>query len=579
MSASSPILDQPQSIDYGLLPAGPIHALGNQEILCQLDRDCDVYDLRWPWADASYARRIRLRIVDIVDGELQPLVVRFFPGHQELIAGTEGVIVTKRLAVLHKSPDDRALLWLLECQSEGDHVIRLEIEIDWGEPLTQRIVDGLLVAQQNPEPARGIYAQSNAQSTRVFGDPHGRPDHIALDDPQRAQLVYHVLVNGIVEVPLMLTLSDVGEQVAWSHFLSLRDVEHIFQASSDAWGRLVRAGRVWTPDPQLNRAVETGKLAAIRHMQRLRTGFVPSDRRVERIPALVAAWDAIDPVQSRNLLAHLRRVAEETAGRLPEVLPVHPKEAPVLPASSALLHTNGAYLRALSDHLLHQGDAELLAAHLPAVQRCTEALVQLRWREPALLANSDAVQGVITLLRRAEELAAAAGDEVDVVRWESERRDLAQRFGAAEAVPPAAGFSGEGWAAACGWHPQEDRPWAFADAWQGMALAGDVVWRGMGVRTVDGNLAVEPGWLGDWPWWALLSLPLTEGRFLSLLWDGQTLHATQPVRSSLPVEVHKRLQIHGTDEFDFDPYFEMMGDPGDTLHKFRFRPVFQGSPP
>ena len=80
-------------------------------------------------------------------------------------------------------------------------------------------------------------------------------------------------------------------------------------------------------------------------------------------------------------------------------------------------------------------------------------------------------------------------------------------------------------------------------------------------------------------WWALLSLPLANGKHLSLLWDGSTLHATQPVRSSLPVELYKRIQIHGTDEFDFDPYFELTrdSDGGDTATTHRFKPKFIAS--
>lgn len=205
MSTISPVLDQPQSFDYELMPAGAVSRLANQDLFCLADANSDALDVTWPWADALYARSIRLAISDWQDGPLMPLAVRRFPGHQETIAGAEGMIVTKRLITPWKSPDDRALIWLLECQAEGDRLLRLEVQIDWGEPLSQRLVDGLLVAQRNPEPARGIYAQSNAESTRVFGNPYGRPDEVNLDDPQRARLVYHVLINGTVEVPLLLT--------------------------------------------------------------------------------------------------------------------------------------------------------------------------------------------------------------------------------------------------------------------------------------------------------------------------------------------------------------------------------------
>ncbi|NJN81723.1 MAG: hypothetical protein HC802_05135 [Caldilineaceae bacterium] len=92
------------------------------------------------------------------------------------------------------------------------------------------MVDGLLVAQCNPRRIQGIYAQRNADSTRVFGNPYGRPSEVdLLDEEGRAKLVYYVLVNGIVEVPLLLTISDVGEQMAWNGFLALRDAERVFE--------------------------------------------------------------------------------------------------------------------------------------------------------------------------------------------------------------------------------------------------------------------------------------------------------------------------------------------------------------
>jgi len=576
MNDASPNLDQPPSIDYDQLPAGPVNRLANQELFCLVDAASDVYDVTWPWSGAVYARTIRLIVSDWQDGVLAPLVTRFFPGHQETIAGAEGMIVTKRLITPWKSPDDRVLLWLLECQAEGDRLLKLEIEIDWGEALDQRMVDGLLVAQRNPGPARGIYQQSNAESTRVFGNPHGRPDETHLDDPQRARLVYHVLVNGIVEVPLMLTISDVGEQVAWSAFLSQRDTEQVFTMSTEAWGRLVGAGRLWTPDPAFNRAAHLGKLAAIHHVQHTRTGWTPSDRRVEAIAALVRAWDAIDPVVSRNLLAHVRRVAEESQGHLPTLLPARPKEDPAVVSAAALAVNNRSYLLASHDHLVAYGDIAWHKEQQPAIQLCVETIVRLRW-EDAPAAHSAATQALIVdLLQHAVEIAVAVGDDVNAARWEGEVRALGesrpQERKEDDALAP--------------WHHRlttahrqalARQPWVFAPADDGIALAGDAVWAGCGVHWRAGELWVEPAWPVVWPWWALLSLPLIGDRFLSLLWDGHTLHATQPLRSQLPVQTHKRIQLKHAGEFDFDPYFELTSDsdPGDTSATHRFKPVFR----
>jgi len=568
----SPILDLPQSIDYADLPQGPLNRLANHEIICQVDADCNLHGVVWPWGDRVYARSITLRVMDVQEGELTPLVTRFFPGHQEVIAGSEGVIITKRLGAPYKTTDDRALFWLLECQAEGDRVLRLEIDIDWGEPLSQRIVDGLLVAQSNPGPARGLYQQSNAESTRIFGNPHGRPDQVDIDEASRARLIYHVLVNGIVEVPLIFTVSDVGEQLAWSSFLILREVEEYFDISSRNWTHRLRAGRLWTPDPLFNQAVEDARLEAVRHLQRHRTGTAPSDRRVDHVPALVGAWDALDPVQSRNLLAHLRRVAEATEGRLPVVLPATPSTT-MRGAPEQLLATNGAYIRALASHVArHRTSRQFLSEHLPGVRACTEALILLRAAQQDEFAQPTRQGALALCLRLAAGLALRAGDDVNAARWESEWRYLTQKTGPVPTDNPA-GFDLSQWEAASGWRNRPDRPRGFDNPWQGMQLAGAAIWQGVGLADRGDVIVVEPAMPQEWRWWALLDITLTEERRLSMMWDGATLHVTQPVQSLLPVQVRKRIHLLHSDEFDFDPVFEMINEEADE--KVSFKPKFQ----
>lgn len=571
----SPVLDQPQSIDYLDLANGVINRLANHELICWLDADCNPQDVFWPWANRRYVRSIVMRVLDWQEGELIPLVVRFFPGHQETIAGSEGVIVTKRVCIPYRTNDDRSLFWLLECQAEGDRLLRLEIEIDWGEPLTQRIVDGLLVAQRNPGPAQGLYRQSNAESTRVFGNPHGRPDSVDLDDPARARLIYHVLVNGIVEVPFVFTVSDVGEQLAWSSFLTLREVEEIFDISTRNWTRRLQMGRLWTPDPALNLAVEQARLEAVRHLQRHRTGMAPSDRCTIHVPPLVDVWDALDPTQSRNLLAHLRRVAEVTEGHLPAVLPALPGE-PADASPESLLNANGAYLRALAaHHRRHRLTSELLQEHRPAIQLCTNALIRLRAQRPDLFRDDFQMTTLVQILTDATQLAVASSDEVNAARWESEALYLMQQ-GTRGADQTSMHFDPERWRSAAGWLQSVDRPHHFADPWQGMQLAAAAIWEGVGLADQGNVIVVEPQRLQRWSWWALLDVALTNGRRLSLVWDGAVLHATQPVKSSLPVQTHRHIRLLHIDEFDFDPVFEMIGDeaerPGQTT---RFKPSFQ----
>ncbi len=563
------ILDQPQSIDTADLHPEAMALLANQEVRFFADANSDLVQFRWPWADATYAASIRVALTAYRGDELTPLVNRYYPGYQETILGSEGVIISKRLAAPFKSADDRAAIMTFGCQSEGDSLVRLVVEIDWGEPLIQRMVDGLLVAQRNPRPKQGLYQQSNAESTRVFGNPHGHPEQIELDDESgRASLVYYVLINGDVDVSLLLTVSDVGEQMAWNSFLALRDVERSFELSNNAWRNALKTARLWTPDPIFNQTVHAGKLATLHHLVHLRGGMAPDDLRVERVPALVESLDALDVVQSRNLLAHLRRIAERSNGRLPNLLPIHPKQETADPGRE-LVRTNGAYLHALSAHLQRHPDQELLAAHYSAVKLCAEEIVKQGWQQGAVPTSAEQVLAAADL-RIALSLAMLRRDGVDAVRWESEACELERQVGA----HPDAASSSRTWQRENNWRMDPGQPWRFEDPWAGLELAGQVVWRGCGVHWRNGVLHVKPTLPPAWGWWALLDLPLRDGA-LSLVWDGNTLHATRPLQSDRPVLVHRRIRALYSDELDFNLQFELSdGDEDDRETRFLFHPQF-----
>lgn len=571
MNLHDPILDQPFSIDREHLNPAATQRLANHDLYFDVDANTDLVDLVWPWAGEVYAHRIQVRIVAPREEALMPIVTRFYPGHQELILGTEGVIISKRLAAPRQSDYDRSVFWLLECQAEGDRLLRLEVDIEWGEPLTQRIVDGLLVAQRNPGPARGIYAQSNAERTAVFGNPQARPDSVDIETPDRAHLVYHVLVNGTVEVPLVLAISDVGEQVAWNGFLALRDAERAYELSAKAWETLQKTGRLWTPDAAFNHAVQIGKLTAARQIQQLQTGFASSDRQVVHLPDLVACTDSFDISLSRNLLAHLRRLVEKGAGKAPATLPAHPKE-PVQVDEIALLQSSGAYLSALQHHLHHHFEAELLQTHYSAVQACTEALIQQR-TQLALQPQGPQLATLANALRQALDLAMQQGDDVNSVRWESEAQEAEQLAEAQGTMLFSLPLLLRNWQSLSSWETPTDRPWHFRDPWLGIALAGQAVWQGCGLQWQAGELWVQPTWPAAWPWWALLDLPMGQQK-LSLLWDGTTLYATQPVRSNLPLQLARSIRALKTDELEFDLQFELKSDQDSGVRQRVLKPRF-----
>ena len=582
MDPYDPILDQPQVIEFDEAPGSLRSRLANQDLYFEADANSDLYDLCWPWADERYVRSIRMHIHDPVGEEMMTLVTRYYPGYQETILGNEGMIISKRITALLGSHYDRGAVWTLECQAEGDRLLRLDIEIDWGEPLTQRIVDGLLVAQDNPRRAQGIYKQRNADRTCVFGNPQGRPSAYEFDDEGRASLTYYVLVNGIVEVPLLLTVSDVGEQVAWSGFLALRDAEREFELSAKQWEQAVKTGRLWTSDPRLNRAVQHGRLECLRGAQRMRTGLAPASRRTTDAAALVDCYDVFDATASRNLLAHLRRLAEKGEGRLPAVVPVRPKDALTDPGDE-VVDTNAAYLEALRRHLRRHPDADLLSKHMPAVALCADSLVRTRWTEDEAPADGLRSSALAVALSAASQLAAAAGDDANAARWESEAAQHDQNPRTSPPLSPLADSGGpQQWLAQSGWRCAPDAPCGFGEAADGIRLAGQAVWRVTGLEWHNDGVWVYPMREPELRWWALIDFPVGD-KSVTLVWDGQTLFSTCAVQSDQPVTLCDTIRVLHAGEHDFALQFDMIpsggpsgagGDGTDEDSVRHFRPTF-----
>jgi len=554
MPSLDSVLDRPETLDYDGIDPKARFLRANPELRYQSDRSSDLHDLRFPRQNRRYVRSIRLTLAApiytsqgissaFVDDVL-PLVTRFFPAYQETIYGAEGVIVSKRTYAPLGSNDDRAVLWQLECQAEGHRLLQIAVDIDWGEALEQRMVDGLLVAQSSPGRARGLHDQKNAESTRVFGAAEGRPDRVSFPDESHAHLLYHVLVAGQVDLPLILTISEVGEQMAWNGFLAQRDIQRAFNLTQSAWQRITQRGRLWTPDPAINRAVDQAKQQAMRQITRLRGGVATADRSVASVPGLVETLDLCDPPRSRALLDHLRRLAAKNAGRLPLTFPAVSQDGPtdLAPASG---QSARAYLTALAGHLRRQPQVSSLEEHYPAVRLCAEALVRVRGQlrdTPAALADFAAA------LRAAAHLAHITGDGVNEARWASEA-EFALRGLRLEI-----GVSGL---------PISHLPSPIS----AISWSGD-------------TLTIDRAWPNRWGWWALVDLPVGEGG-VTLLWDGETLHTARTsgpagkADRSAPLEVafagprqhHSRLQVLGAGEDDFDLRFR--GDGG-----WVYRPQF-----
>ena len=534
---TDPALDQPQLEDYDDISEDARFPHANSELYFSADRDSDLDDLRWHWHGRAYARAIRIRFdapIYTSSGisseqldDVLPLAVQLYPGYQETIYGVEGVIVSKRIFAPLDSYYDRSLLWMMEAQAEGDRLIQIRVEIDWGEPLEQRMVDGLLVAQSDPGEAKGAHSQRNAESTRVFGAAEGRPDLVQFPSDSQALLVYHVLVAGQVDLPLILAVSDVGEQVAWNGFLVQRDISRAFKRSLNRWHEITHRGRLWSPDVQANRTVQNAKIGALLKLARFRTGFAPADRAVSSVPGLVDLFDAFAPEQSRAQLDTLRRIAERTGGALPLHLPTLPRQAVDAP-DAALPFTAAAYLSALQAHLQRHPNLEWLSTHAKAIAGCANELIasSKACSVPAApdSPSADAKEAARRALTTASALAQTLGQSEDAARW---------------------AHSVEAFQGNVGTLPADSEP---------------TIWERLGISADRGNLTVRREWPTDWNWWALLNLPHSaekDSDEISLLWDGETLHSTRPVTFDGPLAIHSQVRAFGSDEHSFDLRFRL----------------------
>ena len=533
---TDPALDQPQLEEYDDIDGEFRFPHTNGELYFVADRDSDLYDLRWHWHRRAYARSIRIRIdapIYTSSGisseqldDVLPLAVQLYPGYQETIYGVEGVIVSKRIFAPLDSYYDRSLLWMMEAQAEGDRLIQIRVEIDWGEPLDQRMVDGLLVVQKDPGEARGAHGQRNAESTRVFGAAEGRPDLVDFPSASQAHLIYHVLVAGQVDLPLILALSDVGEQVAWNGFLVQRDISRAFKRSRGSWHDITHRGRLWSPDAATTHAVQQAKIGAVHKLARFRSGFAPADRAIESVPGLVDLFDTFAPAHSRNMLDTLRRVAERTGGALPRRLPVLPR-GPVAVPDEDIPFAAAAYLGTLHTHLQRLPDHEWLSTHQQALTTAANELAAY-CRATSSPTASDASRLGLTA---AAALARQLNQPDDAARW----ADAATRLANNDSASPSG-------------HP---------------APNAASIWNLLGITTANDELTIYRQWPSHWDWWALIQLPYRaqgEEDTISLLWDGDTLHTTRPVAFDGPVTHQNQVQPFGSDEHSFNLRFRLGTD-------------------
>lgn len=326
------------SYTYDVDALGTGASFGNARLFVRTDARSNLLGA-WSASDNQwYCGPLRFRF-SVQDTELEPMVTRFFPAYQETIYGTEGVVLSHRVFVPLASGYERAVCWLLEVQAEGPRLVEIAVDIQFSpvveagldEALTfeqrekridVRLERGLTVAQTLPTYYSALdETLGRAKEVRVFGST-GPPTVHLYSEPGRAQLLYHVLVEGYYDLPYVLGVSPAGEQVAWHGFLALSEITAAFQDTQRRVERWLDRCQLYTPDPVINRGIQWAKVGLLRSQQRFRRGpTLLHDPPGDVITVRDVAWGSLgatymDPETTGEGLRYVAAEARYETGQL-----------------------------------------------------------------------------------------------------------------------------------------------------------------------------------------------------------------------------------------------------------------------
>ena len=400
----------------GGITFGSLSAYARADALSNLLGFYTPSDHRWG------VRRVRYGFSSLGPGieRLEPLVTQFYPSHQETIWGTEGLILTQRVFLPYEAGYERGVCWLIEVQAEGPRLVQVEIELEFDAPdVGLRIQDGLLVATRAADP----------NHVRVFGS-SGPPSYVDLNQPGRALLMYHVLIEGEIEQPFILSASDAGEQLAWNGFLVLSDTERVFRETVRALDHRLGQAHVMTPDLRVNQTLQWAKIGLLRGQQRWRWGLgVPEELGTDTINVARSAWYALGanwltPDFVGRQLQFLATHAQEDNGRLAASLAAHDLHREPSPSSVP----TSLFLLAWQRHLntsLEASDAPPTMSSLPTLYP------HLRAAADSLTATRETVLAdtlAHSALHAAADIAHLAGRADDRRRFAQAAQTLAARL-------------------------------------------------------------------------------------------------------------------------------------------------------
>lgn len=457
--------------------------LGNRDVEAQLDATTNLVSAWSAIDDLPFCGPVRFAFTallqargSVVPEVLEALVTRFTPGSQESIYGTEGLILTLRAFVPIGTGYERAVGWLLEIQAEGPRLLQVDVDLrfvgEGHDPSRERLVQlrenrGLLVGTSEPIHLRRFdLTLGSSNEVRVFGTPSGPPDQVVLAAPARARLTYRLLVEGAIAVPFILSYSPAGEQVAWSGFLALSDLERFAARSARTLEKHLDSPCILTPEVRLNRALSWMRATSVRVQHMFAAGpAVAEAPGTADVPIGVNAWyamaaDWLTPTFSGELLETLATKAQTATGAMASLL--HGRTEGQESYDLTLSDATPLFILAVAHHIAATGNQDLAAALWPSVRRAADALLAgrgddgllrlrpegtARWGLPGWRKTIPGyrLEGAVTELNvlaawalfAAQQLALAAGDGEARTRWQ----DAAGRIAAA--LPQLARTGGE----------------------------------------------------------------------------------------------------------------------------------------
>lgn len=508
----------------------------NPTVVAQTDPASNLVRLWSALENRTYCGAVRFQFRTFELGRpadrLQPMVTRFYPTYQETIYGTEGVIVAQRVFVPFRAGYSDAVCWLLDLQAEGHRLLQVDVDITWGSEkggasgVRQRYQDGLVVALD----------RGNTHGARVFGA-HGAPTTYELVDGRRARLQYHILIEGYVHVPFILTIAPAGEQLAWNGFLALGEITLVFRDTVQQMGRALEAARVMVPAAPFNRGLEWARVTLMRSVRRGPEGLAlivaGADDRVDTVACARAAeaLDWLDPTLSREVLDTLQRVAQGEQGGLAAAFDLHDGTHLGSPDTQA----TAAFVHLAAHHAVVTG-AEALTAARDAAERATA------WLRARGAATGEVLHSLALLTGQAQDAPLPTWSPLPTRETEPTRLGPAlARVWAAweERVPASTTAPGEfgpelraGMAAAGIIDPADveasQAGLRAASAFLRAALEGV-----LGITPLaNGTLRVHPHPPAGWPWMAALNLP-HRGRHVHMILHDGTLYTDHPVETAL----------------------------------------------